>query len=128
MTLQPADIRREWPRIKADVIAACGSFPYEEVYAACRYRHAALYTCPEGFVVLETYTSVTDGAVEMNVMLASGSSPHNLLARYSPELDEIARNCGADRVVFRRLKDAAPVVQGWRMRACEYVKELDDGR
>ncbi len=127
MNLQPADIRREWPRIKADVMEACGSFPYEEVYAACRYQKAALFTCPEGFVVLETYVSDTDGRVELNVLLAAGTSEHNLLVRYSPEIEEIARQSGADRVVFRRLKDAAPVVHGWRMRACEYVKELDDG-
>lgn len=128
MKLQPADIRREWPRIKPAVIEACGSFPYEEVYAACRYGQAALYVCPEGFCVLEQYTAVSDGAPEMNVLLAHAHGEGSMLDAYAGELAEIGRQNGADRVVFRRLKDAAPVVKGWRHRASEYVMELVDGR
>ncbi len=124
MTLTPADIRVEWPRIAAQVRGACGSYPAEEVYAACRYGTAHLYVCDDGWCVLEGYTRDDTGELEVLVLLAYGKSSISMLDAYGSEIEEIARNYGAKTLVFRRLKDAPWSSKGWRMRAAEYVKEL----
>lgn len=125
MTLTPADIRTEWPRIEGQMAAACGTgYPAVEVYHACRRGSAVLYLCPEGWVVLEGYTREDTGEREVIVLAAYALGEANLLDQYSGEMEEIARNYGAKTLAFRRLKDAPWTVKGWRMRAAEYEKEL----
>lgn len=124
MKLQPADIRAEWQRIKASVAEACGSYPAEEVYHACRSGQASLYLCPEGWVVLEGYIREDTGHKEVLVLAAHAIGDGNLLDQYADDMAEIARNYGAKTLAFRRLKDAPWTVKGWRMRAAEYEKEL----
>lgn len=124
MTLTPADIRTEWQRIKASVAEACGSYPAEEVYHACRSGRAVLYLCPEGWVVMEGYTREDTGQKEVLILAAYALGEANFLDQYAGEMEQIARNYGAKTLAFRRLKDTPWTVKGWRMRAAEYEKEL----
>lgn len=124
MSFKPADIRHEWPRIKAAVAEACGSYPAEEVYHACRSGNAHLYVCPEGFVVLKSYKRHDTGADEVLIVVGWGQSDDSLIRTRLPEIEEIARKSGAKTLAYRRLKDSPWHGNGWRMRATEYEKEL----
>lgn len=124
MSLTPADIRVEWPRIKAAATDAAGSYPVEEVYHACRSGRAHLYVCQDGFVVLEQYVRGDTGLAEVNVLLAAGAGFDNLFHKYAGEIADIARKCGAKTLCFRRLKTCKASAFGWRMRATEYEMEL----
>lgn len=124
MTLTPADIRVHWASIKEDLGDACGSYPIEEVYAACRSGSAQLYTCPEGFVILEGYTAESTGLKEVNILAASATSAKNMLDTYIGAIRDIARDYGAKTLVFRRLKDSQHGCKGWKLRASEYVMEI----
>lgn len=129
MALQAADIRREWPRIRgavAAILAGDGETP-EEVYAECRFGHAQLYTCPEGFVVLKKYRREDNGRPELLLWLAQGAGG-GLTPRYLPQLEQIARDVGAATLAlrtrrrgFERLLDPR-----WRLRAVEYQLDIQE--
>ncbi len=129
MALKPADIRREWPRIRQEVAAilAGDDEPPEELYAECRFGRAQLYTCPEGFVVLKKYRREDNGRPELLLWMAQGAGG-GLLRRYLPQLEQIARDTGAATLAFRtrrrgfeRLLD-----QRWRLRAVEYQLDIQE--
>ena len=129
MELKPADIRREWPRIRdavAAILAGDGETP-EEVYAECRFGRAQLYVCAQGFVVLKKYLREDNGCPELLVWLAQGEGG-GLLQAHLPQLERIARELGAATLVFRtrrrgfaRLLDAR-----WQLRALEYQLEIKE--
>lgn len=106
------------------MLEACGPYPAEEVYAACRFGRAHLYLCPEGWVVLERYIREDTGEAELLVLLAYGEAYESLFHKYNDELETLARNCGAKTLAFRRIKDSPWGTYGWKMRAVEYVKEV----
>lgn len=124
MSFVPADVRVEWPRIKAAVAEACGTYPPEEVYHACRTGEAHLYVCEDGFVVLKGYKRHDSGTDEVLILLAWGQGQDSLVITRLPEIEEIARKSGAKTLAYRRLKDSPWHTNGWRMRATEYEKEL----
>jgi hypothetical protein len=105
--LQPADIRLKWDWIKpklGQMFAGSRERP-EEVYAACRYGHAALYASDDCFVVIEPRVDRNTGETEAFV-LATWCDTGNAVARYFDEVAEIARSGGAVRVVGVSRHDA----------------------
>ncbi|AXQ30439.1 hypothetical protein D0B54_17925 [Solimonas sp. K1W22B-7] len=126
--LQPADIRREWPRIAAQVAAILQGDEEtpEEVYAECRFGRAQLYRSADGFVVLKKYPREDTGRPELLLWLAHGEGGRDLLRQYQPQLIDIARAVGAATLAFRsrrrgfeRLLD-----ERWQLRAVEYQLKI----
>lgn len=129
MELRPADIRREWPRIRAAVTAilAGDEETPEEVYAECRYGRAQLYVCEQGFVVLKKYPREDSARPELLVWLAQGEGV-GLLHRHLPQLELIAREIGAATLAFRtRRRGFGRLLDGrWQLRALEYQLKIEE--
>lgn len=128
--LEPTDIRRVWPRIKPDVenlLRETGAdfFP-EHVFAKCLNGVAHLYTASEGWVVLEPQRNPYTLDYEILVWLAYGKGV-NLIEMYQAQIDAIAREAGATRLVFysprRGFERVAPAF-GWTPVTTMYEKKL----
>jgi hypothetical protein len=105
--LQPADIRLKWDWIKPKLEAMfAGSRERpEELYAACRYGHATLYTSDDAFVVFEPQIDRSTGETAAFVW-AFWCDTGSAVERYTPQLIEIAKSGGAARLVGVTFHDA----------------------
>jgi hypothetical protein len=125
--MRPADIRREWDRIKGHVADILGDDERpEEVYAECRSGKAHLYLCDHGFVVLKRYVRDDTGEPEVLIWLGYGEGGKDLANLYLPELEALARKAGAKSLAFRTRRRGFERILNtrWELRAVEYQVRL----
>ena len=98
--LSPANIEHHWYRLVPCLRTVQAKAPAEwtipEVYQACRDSEAFLFLAPEGFCILRP---LADGHPTVQVWIAYAEGGGNL-TRYEPEIERLAREIGATRLIF----------------------------
>jgi hypothetical protein len=107
----------------------------EDIYSSLRNAWATLYLVSRGeehmgCLLLQLRTDPWESIPILHIWMCANHGGHNILKDGQPQLDEIARSCGArtitfrsDRLSFERLcRDL-----GYRLREIELVRELDHG-
>lgn len=127
--LTGADIRQHWDAVRAPIaecLAGDEDRP-EDLYAACVYNDAAFYIAHDGFVVLRKRT--TRLGAELRVWVGYCTGETGALARYGAELQRLAREISAVRIVFetRRAGFDRRLPEGWRRAASIYEMEVSHG-
>src|SRR5882672_2287905 len=92
-----------WPRIDAAARKALEGADWlgEDILEMCRRRQALCFSCDDGVVVAELAANHhRHSEFELIVLLAVSTGPHGVVERYLPEIEEIARELGAVRIVF----------------------------
>jgi hypothetical protein len=135
MTLQLADIRREWDRLKPHIERLHArikpEWRPEDVFAECAHQKAFLYLSEEGFLIVQPITDAYSLEQYMHVWIGlsyDGRIGEGMALRYSKELEELARANGYRRITFespragwlRRLKP----LSGWGVRSVIYERRL----
>lgn len=125
-----ADIDQEWPRIAAlaERALAGDDFTPDNLRLECREGRALCFASSDGVVVVTLIPNRLRGDLELVVLLAASVGPHGAVEAYLPEVEQVARDLGAARVVFRSrrrgwLRRPPP---GFTLREVTYVCEVRD--
>jgi hypothetical protein len=127
-----ADIDMVWPSIAtvAEEMLADDLYGPEEIKAACREDRAMCFANEDGVLVVTLTVHPRRRDLEMCVWLAVSLRQAGGVTRdYLPEIESLARQLGARRVVFhtRRRGWQRMLDSRWRLRSTTYVMELNDG-
>ena len=125
--LRHTDIRIAWDAIKDGVhhVKEITDAPWrpEDLYAACVNGDAHLFTCPEGFVIVELQTDRYTLEREMFVIAAYGDGDR-LLAKYQEELDKLARHFGATSITTSSPRPGFGRLSGWEQDCVFYRRRV----
>lgn len=102
----------------------------EDIRRECREGRALCFASVNGVVIATLVPNRLRNDLELFVWLAVSWSGHGAFERCESEIDTIARELGASRVVFhtRRRGWEGKLGERWRLRHVAYVKELTDGQ
>lgn len=122
--MRPADIRTEWPRIKAGVARALDGdddLP-EEVYAACRAGRAFLHISDDLAVVLRWHDKAS---IVVWVAVALTDKPGSMI-RNDEAIAAIAREAGAKRLLAYTNRKAfeRALAPAWRRAFVVYERDV----
>lgn len=128
--LRPSDIDAEWPRIGAlaEQVLAGDDYSPDNLRQECRDGHALAFASSDGVVVVTLIPNRLRNDLELVVLLAASVGPHGAVEAYLPEIEQVARDLGAARIVFRsrRLGWQRHLPAGWQLREVTYVCEVRD--
>ncbi len=131
-TFRPVDVDAIWNRIKtaAERVIDGDDATSEDITRECREGRALCFASVNGVVIATLLPNRLRNDLELFVWLAVSWSGHGAFERCEPEIDTIARELGATRVVFhtRRRGWDGKLGERWRLRHVAYVKELCDGK
>lgn len=124
MRFTQRDIRDVWKDIEKplrDTIHPAES--PEELYHLCRIGQAHVFTCPEGFIVLQEFMSGTKKVVHIWIAYGTGG---NLIQTHLPDIEELARSVGAKELSFNTQRKGfeRALPEGWKMNFIDYRKAL----
>lgn len=128
MRLRLTDLDRVWPKIEAAARKAFEGAGWIEadLRAVCRRREALCFSCEDGVVVAELARNFHRSEFELIVLFAASIGPHGAVVEYLPDIEELARELGAVRIVFwshRRGWDRH-LPPGFKLRRIEYALEV----
>lgn len=132
MRLQLADFDRVWPKIERAARKAFVGADWiaDDLREVCRQRAALCFSCEHGVVVAELARNFYRHEFELIVLFAASIGPHGAVVEYLPEIEELARELGAVRIVFwshRRGWDRH-LPPGFKLRRIEYALEVTNGK
>jgi hypothetical protein len=84
----------------------------EDVYAACVAGRAYLYSCDEGFIVVQSQINAFNGRPEMFLWVAYARGQDNI-ETFQDQVDEIAIEHGFDRIVMWSNRPGFQKSAGW---------------
>ncbi|WP_163557594.1 hypothetical protein [Halomonas sp. NO4] len=125
--LTPARIEDHWQAIRPCLdkvqTKAPARWSPDDVYAACVEGRAFLFVCPEGFCILRPLAgSVT--TVQVWIVYGEGDS---LITRYEPEIERLAREIGARRLVFTSTRPGyRRVMRRWSRDGNDYERYIHE--
>jgi len=126
-----ADIDEVWPAIEEKALAVMASDEYgpEDLKSDCREGRALCFATAEGVMVVTLGPNRARKDLEMCVWLAVALDGEGLTAKYMPEIESLAHQLGASRVVFhtRRPGWSRHLDSRWRLRSITYEMELANG-
>jgi hypothetical protein len=126
-----ADFDEQWPRMAevARSIIDDGSLTVENVRDECRAGRALCFASADGVAVVTLVPNRATQGLELCVLLAVSIGPHGAVEAYLPELEQVARDLGADRMVFytRRRGWERRLDAAWRLRHVAYEREIRHG-
>lgn len=130
--LRPADIDDYWDRIEAvaHTVVDDGTLTAENVRDECREGRSLCFASDEGVAIVTLLPNRAKNDLELCVVLAVSTGPHGAYEAYLPEIDQIARDLGAARIVFftRRRGWERKLGSDWSLRSISYVREVTNGR
>jgi hypothetical protein len=89
-----------------------------------------VFASDDGVVIVTLMPNRAKQDLELCVVLAVSTGPHGAYEAYLPEIEQIARDLGAARIVFytRRRGWERRLGPDWSLRSISYVREVGDGR
>lgn len=131
MMLGLADVDAVWPRIEAvaNSLIDDGTLTVENVKDECRAGRSLCFASVDGVVICTLLPNRAKQDSELCVVLAASIGPHGATQAYLPEIEQIARDLGAARIVFytKRRGWERKLSAGWSLRHVAYVREVGDG-
>lgn len=131
-TLRPVEVEEIWEKIApiAARVIDGDDATSEDIRRECREERALCFASVNGVVIATLLPNRLRNDLELFVWLAVSWSGHGAFERCESEIDTIARELGAARVVFhtRRRGWDEKLGERWRLRHVAYVKELGDVR
>jgi hypothetical protein len=126
-----ADIDTVWPRVAAAArpLIDDGSVTVENVMDECRAGRALCFASADGVAIVTLQPNRAKQDLELCVVLAVSTGPHGVVETYLPEIESIARDLGANRLVFytKRRGWERALGAGWRLRTVAYELEVSHG-
>lgn len=126
-----AEIDAEWHRIGPLV---AGIDPRDnagdDLRRCCREGKALCLISGDGFLVVSLETDAYGtGELELYVRMAASWGARGTIQRNDAHLDAIARELGAERLVFRTLRPGMHKVLNpeWSVRYTEFARAVNDG-
>ncbi len=124
-----SDFDREWPRVEAVAhrLIDDGSITVENVRDECRAGRSLCFASADAVVVVTLLPNRAKQDLELCVVLAVSIGPHGAYEAYLSEIEQLARDLGAARVVFytRRRGWERRLGAGWTLRNVCYEREVD---
>jgi hypothetical protein len=127
MKFTRVDVREVWEEIKSNLANTLHpDNSLEECYHLCRTGQAHLFTCPEGFVILQE--KMNNNKKTLFIWIAYGIGG-NLITTHLPDLEQIAKEIKATEISFHTKRRGFQRVlpEGWEINYVEWKKKIDYG-
>lgn len=122
-----ADIRTQWPWVKEGlekVKEKCGeTWRPEDVYAACVYGNAVLYTSPDGFLVFQPMKDEYTLEPYLHIWIAYGLG-ETLVKDYDSEVVRIAKTNNYEKITFKSPRRGWEKLSDWKVKTVTYEREI----
>jgi hypothetical protein len=127
-----ADIDEVWPEVAAaaERVLDGADFTAEDIARECREGRAlCFFASGEGLLIAKLNPNRRHNDLELVVWLAVSLGPHGAMDKYLPDMDELARRLGAERIVFSTFRNGfvRRPPAGWRIREMTFEREVSHG-
>lgn len=125
-----ADIRQHWDFVKPGLESICDRFHTgwcpEDVYADCKHGEAWLYLAEKdkGFMVVKDYVNQHTGERYLFVWVLYAYEGDDIIDRYMPALDNLAREHGYSKVRIESPRHGWKGKAEWREEMTTYCHEV----
>ncbi len=121
-----ADIDQHWAAIEKGLLCVQkktdADWQPEYYRTACREKRAFLFMAKEGFVILSPIA--TSKGVVLSIEIAYGLGM-GLIDRYSPHIEQFARDIGATRIQFNSPRRGFERLPGWTVSTVTYQRSIN---
>lgn len=113
-----------WSEVERGLAAVARKTPsewtLESIRKACHERRAFFFKVPEGFFILR----IKSGPVRVHIEVAYGAGG-NLLQRYEPHIEQLARDIGATQLTFESARPGyRRAMRHWARSGDWYMRHL----